>query len=195
VLEGGGSTSLCFTLDLVYSFIAPENLDYNFHASAMGGDTKSFSLVNYYARDNKWQESLPEWITSTFSDNKDGTSIYTLTVNALPEGIESRYDPVVLTDGRGGKATFHITQSTPVGIKNIKSLSQAKIASVNGNFEFSYSPELFSRADLFAISGQKIGSYALPVSGKLTVAASAFPNGIYIVKFSGITVVTVKVVK
>jgi hypothetical protein len=169
-------------------------LDYYFHATAMGGDTKSFSLVSYYARDTKWQESLPNWIKSTLSDKKDGKSIYTLTVDALPEGIEYRYDPVILTDGRGGKATFHVSQSGSVGIKNTKTLSQAKIASVNGNFEFIYSPEVFSKADMFTISGQKIGSYMLPASGKLTVAASALPNGIYIVKFSGKTVVTVKVI-
>ncbi|GHT87769.1 hypothetical protein FACS189474_1440 [Bacteroidia bacterium] len=194
VLEEGGSTSLCFTLDLVYSFIAPQNLDYDFHATAMGGEAKSFSLISYYARDNKWQENLPEWITSSFSEQKDGTSVYTLTVDELPEGFSYRYDPVILTDGRGGKATFHVSQSAPVGIKKTKTVSQAKIASVNGNFEFSYSPESFSRADLFSISGQKISSYALPASGKLTVAASGFPNGIYIVRFSGKTVVTVKVV-
>jgi hypothetical protein len=195
LLENGGSTSLCFTLDLVYSFVAPGNFDYDFHAAPSEGDSKTFSLARYFAPDDKWQSTLPQWITSSIADRDDGTSAYTLTADALPEGIEYRSDRVILTDGRGGKAIFHVSQSDYLGSKNVHGAGHAQVIPVNGNWELRYPPELYTQVDVFSVSGKKTGSYSLSTSGHLTITTSALPHGVYIVRFSGSASEIVKTVK
>lgn len=165
-------------------------------------DGNPYTAVNLYTNlplqdedgeDNIWVEA-PDWLKiavdeSAFEDY--GVILYTISTD---EANESRAANVIFHTHAGVSAKVQVIQGTPpVGISST-SASKVKVISTADAFELSYPSDVTS-ATLFNISGQTVASYQLPESGTFTMPASALNKGVYVIKFMGNAVSSVKVVR
>ncbi|MDR0682065.1 MAG: T9SS type A sorting domain-containing protein [Dysgonamonadaceae bacterium] len=197
ILPEEGYTSLCFSLDMTYSFVAPRNLDYSF-ITGPGGGRKVFDMTTYYPSDN-WSviSKVPEWLTLEFtpSSGEDGIPQVGFTVDELPEGFERRYVDVVISDNRGGQCTFEVVQDLFTGINSFSVNSPVKAINKGDFFELIYPSGWFDTANIYSISGRKIVSYLLPFNGRFDLPVSTIAQGVYILKFEGKMTKTIKIVR
>jgi hypothetical protein len=197
ILSEENYTSLCFSLDMTYSFVGPSNMDYSFIAGPESG-SKTFDMVTYYPSSN-WSviSKIPEWLTLNIvaESNEKGLPQIGFTVSELPEGFERRYVDVVISDNKGGTCTFEIVQDLFTGIRSLQAGFSIKAINRGDFFELTYPGEWFDRADIYTVSGQKTASYILPSDGRFNLPASAMNRGVYILRFSGKTTETIKIVR
>lgn len=197
ILQEEGYTSLCFSLDMTYSFIAPRDLDYSFVAGPNGG-SKTVDMIAYYPSNN-WSvvSKIPEWLTLeiTPSSKGDETPQISFTVKELPEGFERRYVDVVISDNKGGQCTFEVVQNLFTGINSLPINFHVKAINKEDFFELIYPAEWFDTANIYSISGQKVASYILPSGGRFNLPVSTIVQGVYILKFEGKTTETIKIVR
>jgi hypothetical protein len=188
IISAGNYTSLCFSLDMVYSFIGPKNLDYSFVSGPEGGQ-KTVDMDTYYPSEN-WTvvSELPEWLTVTTANNK-----ITFTAAELPEGFERQSVDVVISDKKGGLCTFGVVQDLFVGIDSPSAGHRVKVLHKGDFYELIYPGELFNSATVYTISGQKIASYSLSPDGRFILPASAMNRGVYILRMGGKTTETIKI--
>ncbi len=121
--DGSIYVSASFTMmNAAFYYLVSEGNDYRYNAPAEGG-SKEFNVNSMYSS-SAWQavtvdgDDVPEWITIEAEDGtvqQDGQTYYsgetklTFTVEALPEGMESRSCDIEISY-TGAKAVFHIGQ-------------------------------------------------------------------------------------
>jgi len=181
---------------LDYSFIASSDKDYRFVAEEVGSK-KSFKLNHWADFDEQWSDRLPSWVSSQFSKNEKNELIYTLTLTKeLPEGFETRYTNVELMDGRGAKALFAVAQGVnPWSLPKIKTLPQVKAWIANDYLIANYPPEIFQQVEILNLAGQIIEKHDLPENGEMFCPVHHLSRGVYLVRFLGKAVQTVKLVR
>lgn len=122
--SGGYSSSWAFMYDIDFNYLHNQDSSDYFYVPAEGGE-KTFTFDSYYASqawditDLEW-DALPEWITVEPNDSiylgSDGETWYysgitdlKITVDALPEGVESRTQDIMITYD-GVKYILHVVQ-------------------------------------------------------------------------------------
>ncbi|MDR0865435.1 MAG: T9SS type A sorting domain-containing protein [Candidatus Symbiothrix sp.] len=190
VISPGNYTSLCFSLDMVYSFIGPKNLNYLIEFGPESGQ-KTVDMDTYYPSEN-WRivSELPEWLTMTVTNNQ-----ITFTAVELPEGFERHSVDVVISDGKGGLCIFQVVQDLFVGIDSPRAGHQVRILTKGDSVELIYPGEWFNSATVYTVSGQKTASYALSPAGRFILPASVMNRGVYIIRLGGKTAETIRIVR
>jgi hypothetical protein len=160
----------------------------------VAGGSANIVLEPYFG--GVWVDGvLPSWITETQTDLYDATnwqSNAVLTYEALPVGVTGRSADVVFKTW-GAQVTVHVSQGTVSGIPTVN-VTKSKVYSTESSFELTY-PGEFNNVSLIGLSGQVIGNYALPASGKFSISNAGISKGIYFLKFAGKEFETVKVVR
>ena len=160
----------------------------------VAGGSANIVLEPYFG--GVWVDGvLPSWITETQTDLYDATNWQTnavLNYQALPVGVTGRSADVVFKTW-GAQVTVHVTQGTVAGIPSVN-VTKSKVYSTASSFELTY-PGEFNKVSLISLSGQVIGNYALPSSGKFSISNAGISKGIYFLKFAGKESETVKVVR
>jgi hypothetical protein len=194
VLTEKAYTSLCFSLDMIYSFIGPENLDYLFLCDPDGGQ-KTFDMAGYYPS-GQWSvvSELPGWLTLDITQDNDAPKLR-FTAGEMPEGFERRYVDVVISDNKGGTCIFEVVQDLFSGIHSLKTSHRVKVLDRGDFLELIYPGEIFDSVSLYAVSGRKIATYPLSAGGKFDLPASSMVRGVYILKLSGKTIETIKIIR
>jgi hypothetical protein len=197
ILPEEGYTSLCFSLDMTYSFVAPRNLDYSF-VTGPGGGRKIVDMTTYYPSNN-WSviSKVPEWLTLEFIPPSGGEDMPQIgfTVDELPDGFERRYVDVVISDNRGGRCTFGIVQDLFTETNSLSINSTVKAISKGDFLELIYPPGWFGTANMYDVSGRKVASHILPSGGRFHLPVSTIVQGVYILRFEGKATKSIKIVR
>lgn len=160
----------------------------------VAGGTANLVLTPYFG--GVWVDGvLPSWITETQTDLYDATnwqSNAVLTYQALPVGVNGRSADILFKTW-GAQVTVHVSQGTVAGIATVN-VTKSKVYSTDNSFELIY-PSEFNNVSLISLSGQVIGNYALPSSGKFSISNAGISKSIYFLKFAGKESETVKVVR
>ncbi len=165
-------------------------------ASTTGGEDGYWAEVfSTFEIDDIYIEDIPEWCQLIYDDYYyDQYSLYMFTVQAeaLPAGIPGRSGYVTLSS-KNTLCTFKVVQGTPTGI-DMESLSLTKVVNGDNAFQLTYTAD-YNDVSVYNIAGQLIGTYQLPSSGVYEIPTTSLSGGVYMLKFSGKTNQTVKVVK
>lgn len=190
LLKGMEPSAFLFNMDVTYPFLLAD--DDMFTVPVAGGN-KDFNVTTYFVTQS-WEISKPDWVTvkDPVDNAETGEVTLNLEVGEMPTGIPGRSGDVIVSMP-GADMKISVVQGTPVGISST-SASKVKVISTADAFELSYPSDVTS-ATLFNISGQTVASYQLPESGTFTMPASALNKGVYVIKFMGNAVSSVKVVR
>lgn len=142
-----------------------------------------------------WVESAPTWVTGL-----DTTTTYFADYNivefyfkaeALPAGVNSRSGEIVVSS-YGVSAKIPVTQSASTAVDVVKS-NGLKVVAQATSFNLTY-PAGFNSVEVYNIAGQQLGKYALSSAGSATIPADK-AHGSYLLRFSGATTETIKILK
>jgi hypothetical protein len=189
IIQSGTATSLCFSLEMTYSFIAPQNLDYDVVAGPNRSE-KTVKMTGYYpARNWKITSKIPGWLTVNIlsRDNEDKNPDIRFTMDELPEGFERRYVAVSLSDSKGGVCTLNVAQDLFTGTTALHTGERIKFLSRGDALELIYPPGIFESVAIYTVSRQKTASYTLPTSGRFILPPSLMDRGMYLLQFKGKT--------
>jgi len=188
-----GATSLLFTLDITYSYLLADSNE--FIAPVEGGE-KTFNVTSFYSPDDWWlEEDYPDWISDDIVFDENTWEIkYTLKAAPLPANVTYR-EAVIKVVTYGADMSIKVTQGV-TGIRQIVTpVAETKVTNKGNHFELTYSPD-YSAVSVYNVAGQKVAGYPLPSSGLFTVPTGNYPQGIYLISFSGTNgTSTVKVLK
>ncbi|MDR1122008.1 MAG: T9SS type A sorting domain-containing protein [Dysgonamonadaceae bacterium] len=197
ILQSSGATSLCFSLNLTYSFIGPLNLEYTF-TSGPQKEEKTVDMTGYYPA-GSWTivNPVPQWLNVTIvpESNENAIPHIRFVTDDLPEGIEKQYVDISICDTKGGDYTFRVIQDLFSGIKPPESSRLIEVRNLGNGTELIYPDDYFKSLQVYNVSGQKVGFYPLPASGKFILPASALKRGVYFLQFTGKMTETVKVIR
>ena len=147
---------------------------------------------------NIWYDA-PDWITvetdGSLMNYDDGNfrGIMMFFVKA-DEPNEGREADVIFHTHAGVTSKIHVIQGKGgVGISSTDATQYSVVATPEA-FELTY-PAGVTAAAIYNVAGQEIGHYELSNNGNSTIPASTLGKGIYVVKFIGNTVNSVKVAK
>jgi hypothetical protein len=196
-LEPGNATSLCFSLDLTYSYIAPQNLEYTL-TCGMQKEEKTVDMTGYFPA-TTWNiaSSVPSWLSVTIIPESGDNNVPRIrfATEELIEGIEKRYVTVSITDSKGGLCTFSVVQDLFAGIKpEQEAVRLIEVRNQSAAFELIYPGDSFNRLQIYTVSGQRIADCPLSSSGNFILPRSSLNRGIYFLQFTGKTTETVKIV-
>ncbi|MDR1762975.1 MAG: hypothetical protein LBR64_03320 [Dysgonamonadaceae bacterium] len=187
-------TSLLFDMSVYFPFLYTADDKYD---APVAGGTKAFEINTYWHPNGWWlAEELPDWITLGDFSLNSSTGVVTLPVQvaALPAGTTGRSGDVKISS-YACDITLQIKQGDAYysGIATATAVSGAKAVRQGDNFFLTY-PAGTTSVSLYAVSGQKIASYALGKSGQFTLPAAKLTKGVYLLKFNGINQ-TIKILK
>ncbi|MDR1880259.1 MAG: T9SS type A sorting domain-containing protein [Tannerellaceae bacterium] len=198
-LEYFGATSALFDIDAAFPFLLleDEGEEANKYAAPDAGGTKEFNIISLWTPDGWWyEEDLPDWIAlgEKITDEETGVVTLPVTVAALPEGVSGRNADIKIAS-YGCSLTLQIKQgdSSFTGLSTVRT-SAVKAVRQGDAFWLSY-PKGTTSVAVYTIAGQKVSEHTLNASGTHVLPAANLSKGVYILKFSGKTTETVKVVK
>lgn len=185
-----GYYSLHFNLHATYSYLLADGEE--FDAPATGG-AKTFNVATYYSPDGWYSKEVLDWVKVEYTFNQETwATTLTLTADALPAGVKGRVGDVTIAT-KGADMTFHVTQGDVVGITS-STVSPVKVVKTSDSFELSYPSDVTS-VTIYNVSGQAVSQYDLSTKGSFSIPTSSMDRGVYIVKFFGDSVHSVKVVR
>ncbi|MDR1980280.1 MAG: T9SS type A sorting domain-containing protein [Tannerellaceae bacterium] len=210
-----GATSALFDLDASFPFLVTETNDEsetgNKYAAPDEGGTKEFKITTLWTPEGWWlEEELPDWI-ELGEPVSDGTGVVTLPVTvaplpslaslanraivASPDGVTGRNADIKLVS-YGCSLTLKIKQgdASYTGISTIVRTSAVKAVRQGDTFLLSY-PNGTTAVAVYTLAGQKVSEHTLNASGRYTLPAADLSKGVYLLKFSGKTTETLKVIK
>lgn len=147
---------------------------------------------------NIWYDA-PDWITvetdeslMNYSDGSfRGVMMFFVSTTEANEGREA---DVILHTHAGVTSKIHVIQGKGgVGVSSTDA-TQYRVVATPEAFELTY-PADVTAAAIYNVAGQEIGRYELSNNGNSTIPASTLGKGVYVVKFIGNTVNSVKVAK
>lgn len=147
---------------------------------------------------NIWYDA-PDWITVEVDEslmNYDDGSFRGVMMFFVKtaEANEGREADVILHTHAGVTSKIHVIQGKgSVGISSADATQYSVVATPEA-FELTY-PDGVTAAAIYNVAGQEIGRYELSNNGNSTIPASTLGKGVYVVKFIGNTVNSVKVAK
>lgn len=133
--------------------------------------------------------TISDWASYSWEDDEtNGLSVLTITVDALPDGVEGRSCSCTLIPMGANSVELTINQGT-TGITAVTT-SAAKVSVEGGNFVVT-APEAINAATVYNVAGQAVA--ASEIAGTTTIDGSSLAKGVYIVRFNDGS--SVKVVK
>jgi hypothetical protein len=199
-----GATSALFDIDAIFPFmfLEDESEDANKYAAPDAGGTKDFRIISPWTPEGGdwWVEGdLPGWIEvdleKAVADEENPAVILPVTVAALPEGKTGRSADITLAS-KGCTLTLLIKQGDADYSSGVAEVRASTVKAVRHGDSFSLSyPEGFTSVTVYSTSGRKVSEHALNASGAHTLPAAHLAKGVYILKFSGKTTTTLKVVR
>jgi hypothetical protein len=185
-------SSFVFDMNAVYPFLVAED---NKYAAPNLGGTKNFEIITYWVPGIWEYVDVPDWITlgNTTSNLQTGLVTLPVTVAALPDGFSGRSADIKITS-IACDLTLKIKQGDALflDITPVKTTS-TKVVNQGDKFLLSY-PSDINAVALYTVTGQKVGAYSLPATGRFTLPVANLTKGVYVLKFTGKTNETVKVI-
>ena len=189
------NSSFLFFTDALYNWM---KVDEDMFEAPVEGGSKVFDINTYYNPQpvdadyvTWWIESddkaaMDEWVTTEFIPaTQTENPKMKLTASALPEGVAGRKAAFTLAT-IGASAKFQVVQGD-AGVKNVVA-SQVSARMINGELVVNYT-ENVSKMRIFSATGQMVGAYELPQSGRFAVDAENLAKGMYMVQFDNLQVV------
>ena len=139
--------------------------------------------------------TLPTWLSVTYDDSyfKDyNVLMFDFTADALPVGVTERTANVVF-NSYGAQTTVTVKQNAATGLINVKD-PNVSVNNTANSMNLNYTND-YNKAMLYNVSGQLLGEYTLPNSGKYSITSNDISKGIYFVKFVGKKTENVKVIR
>lgn len=187
--DGSAATGIYGAWDATYAwFLTDEDA---FEAPAAGGE-KEFMIDSYYlVKDSLGDDSvavegegLDDWYTVTFDevDTEDYNGVMTVTVSALPEGVDLRSAYFDINQC-GLTKRYYVAQRSDASVSTLA--ASATKAQVVGSDIVVTSQKATSVA-VYNVAGQKVAEKTF--SGKATISAADLAKGVYVLKFNDNTV-------
>ncbi len=188
--DGSMSTGAFGAWDATYAWFETE--DDSFEAKPEG-DSKEFLIDSYYSvKDAEGDdavevegEGLDEWYTVEFNEvdrDDDYANAMTVTVSALPEGVDLRSSYFV-TNLYGMKKYFYVAQRSESSVGSLAA-SSTKAKVVGADIEVS--SQKATNVAVYNLAGQKVAEKAF--AGKATISGADMAKGVYVLKFNDNTV-------
>ena len=187
--DGSCATGIYGAWDATYAwFLTDED---SFEAPVAGGE-KEFKIDSYYSvKDSAGDDSvtvegegLDDWYTVSFDevDADDYNGAMTVTVSALPEGVDIRSAYFDINQ-YGFTKRYYVAQRSEASV-NTLAASTTK-AQVVGS-DIAVSSQKATSVAVYNVAGQKVAEKAF--SGKATISAADLAKGVYVLKFNDNTV-------
>lgn len=134
-----------------------------------------------------------DWFTVTQPVEAEGKSnlfAISMTAQAKPWNVKGRRATLTLTDNKGFSRDLTIYQGDrsaaddALSVEAVNASGRVDVTAAGEGFDVIY-PSSYNRLDVYATSGQLVGTYALSAGGSAHIAAASWQKGIYVFQFAG----------
>lgn len=175
-----------------------EDTNYDFNATGevrdllisdwLGGSSNGVSITATVSN-----SSHGDWFSVTqpvAAEGKSNLFAITLTAQAKPFNVKGRRATLTLTDNKGFSRDLTIYQGDrsaaddALSVEAVNASGRVDVTAAGEGFDVIY-PSSYNRLDVYATSGQLVGTYALSAGGSAHIAAASWQKGIYVFQFAG----------
>lgn len=175
-----------------------EDTNYDFNATGevrnllisdwLGGSSNGVSITAAVSN-----SSHGDWFSVTqpvAAEGKSNLFAITLTAQAKPFNVKGRRATLTLTDNKGFSRDLTIYQGDrsaaddALSVEAVNASGRVDVTAAGEGFDVIY-PSSYNCLDVYATSGQLVGTYALSAGGSAHIAAASWQKGIYMFQFAG----------